>query len=121
MAGGFKKFIDKLEKDIKEKQVYSNDIVLVPAVKVSKFIKIRVQRKSKFVDTSSLKELIISSIDNLYKRKSLNRGLIREEIYTTVLSNTNEVYNMDIIEPSVNYYPGVGEYFVVDNVEVEVE
>ena len=115
------KFLDKLEKDIKEKQVYSNDIVLVPAVKVSKFIKIRVQRKSKFVDTSSLKELIISSIDNLYKRKSLNRGLIREEIYTTVLSNTNEVYNMDIIEPSVNYYPGVGEYFVVDNVEVEVE
>ena len=115
------KFLDKLEKDIKEKQVYSNDIVLVPAVRVSKSIKIKIKTKSKFVNKESLKELVYNTIKDLYQQKSLDKGIQREAIYSKVLSKTNEIYTMDIIEPVENTYPSLGEYFEVDYIDVEVD
>lgn len=114
-------FMKKLQEDIKEKQVYSNEVILKAGACIPKSVKVKIKAKSKFVDTLSLTNLVRDSIKVLYQHKSFDQNLIREEIYTNVLSKTNEIYTMEIVEPKENFYPSIGEYFELSNVEVEVE
>lgn len=114
-------FLDKLSKDLKERQVYSNEIILKPGIKVSKNVTVKITPKSKFVDTLALSNLVKESIYSLYKNRSFDKNLVREDIYSVIFSRTNEIFTLNIIEPSENYFPSIGEYFVIDKVEVEVE
>lgn len=113
-------FKTKLEEDIKSKQVYSNAVIIRDGMKVGLNISIKIVPKSSYVNVKNIEEKIKSIVTNLYSTPKFNKPILREEIYTAVLSEINELHTLDITEPSANLYPNLGEYYTLTDVTVEV-
>ena len=111
-------FKEKLSNDLREKQTYSNSVILKDGISHNFDVQLEYSTRSTYVNDSELSKSIVNTITDLYSDIEFNHNLLREEIFSRVLADYPEVYSLNIVQPSENYAVSPGEYIHLDTVTV---
>lgn len=111
-------FKEKLNNDLREKQTYSNSVILKDGIPHNFDVQLEYSTRSTYVNDSELSKSIVNTITDLYSDIEFSHNLLREEIFSRVLADYPEVYSLNIVQPSENYAVSPGEYIHLDTVTV---
>lgn len=114
-------FKNNLIADLNKRQVLSNSFNIKDANILDIDIKLKYTTKA----SSHLIPTITSKIESVlaehYNKISFRTPFICDELISIILKNVPEVYTVSLLNPSIDYYPSIGQIFRVASIDVQNE
>ena len=111
-------FMEDLQLYLYNKKDITRSIVLRDAIRKEISIDIEFTVLSENINLINLENDILRFLDNYYYGQSFERIISRDHILNSVINNFPEIKTINMISPSENITPGLGEVVEVVNISV---
>ena len=111
-------FIEDLQLYLYNKKDITRSVVLRDAIRKEVSIDIEFTVLSENVNLINLENDILAFLNPYYYGKCFNRTISREHIINSIINNFPEIKTINMVSPSANLLPGLGEVIDIVNITV---
>ena len=108
----------ELSEKIKAKQDFRNEFFLKDATKQYIDLEIEFSTKASQFDIPFIEGKIRKLIQEQFGIKRFKKSFIVDEVSSIILRSIPEVYTLDIITPTYDIYPSIGEVLIIRDIYI---